>query len=175
MVTSTMTENKMREIRVEKITMNIGTGMPGEKLEKARKLLEKIAQSKPVSTRTKKRIPTWGVRPGLEIGAKVTLRGKKAEEVLARLLKAKANTLPNTKFDQSGNLAFGLHEYLDIPGVQYDASIGIIGLEVAVTLMRPGFRIRSRARKQKRIPTRHRISKEESMKFMQQKFGVKVE
>jgi large subunit ribosomal protein L5 len=170
-----VTENKMREIRVEKITMNIGTGMPGEKLEKARKLLEMIAKSKPVSTRTKKRIPTWGVRPGLEIGAKVTLRGKKAEEVLASLLKAKANTLPPTKFDQSGNLAFGLHEYLDIPGVTYDASIGIIGLEVAVTLMRPGFRIRSRARKQRSIPTRHRISKEESMKFMQQKFGVKVE
>ncbi len=173
--TQLINENPMRRIKIEKVTLNIGTGMPGEKLEKALKLLEKIAQAKPVSTKTKKRIPTWGVRPGLEIGAKVTVRGRKAEELLVRLLKAKGNTLPPTKFDEAGNLAFGIQEYLEIPGVEYDASIGIIGLEVAVTLMRPGFRIRRRSRKQRSIPQRHSITQEEAINFMKDNLGVKVE
>ena len=169
------TENRMRMIKIEKLTLNIGTGMPGEKLEKALKLLNKVSQSKPVSTVTKKRIPTWGVRPGLEIGAKVTLRGKKAEELLTRLLKAKGNVLPSSKFDRTGNFSFGVAEYIDIPGVEYDATIGITGLEIAVTLMRPGFRIRSRQRKRKSIPESHAITKEDAINFMKDKFKVKVE
>ncbi|MEK6839815.1 MAG: 50S ribosomal protein L5 [Nanoarchaeota archaeon] len=173
--TQVIKENPMRNIRVEKITLNIGTGMPGEKLEKALKLLQKISQSKPVSRKTKKRIPTWGVRPGLEIGAKVTIRGKKAEELLVRLLKARADSLPASKFDITGNLAFGIPEYIEIPGVEYDATIGIIGLEVAVTLMRPGFRIRSRARKRMSIPKKHMITKEEAMEYMKSKFQTRIE
>ena len=165
----------MRALKIEKVTLNIGTGMPGEKLEKALKLLQKISQAKPVSTKTKKRIPTWGVRPNLEIGAKVTIRGKKAEELLTRLLKSKADILEESKFDNAGNLAFGIPEYIEIPGVEYDATIGIIGLEVAVTIIRPGFRIRRRARKRKSIPQSHRITKEEAINFMKTKFKVKVE
>lgn len=170
-----ITEHPMRRIKIEKVTLNIGTGMPGEKLEKALKLLEKIAQGKPVPTKTKKRIPTWGIRPGLEIGAKVTIRGRKAEEVLVRLLKAKNDILPSTKFDDAGNVAFGIQEYIEIPGVEYDASIGIIGLEVAVTLARPGFRIRNRARRRTSIPRSHAITKEEAINFMKQTLKVKVE
>ncbi len=172
---SLVQENPMRMIKIEKITLNIGTGMPGEKLEKALKLLQKISQSKPVSTKTKKRIPTWGVRPGLEIGAKVTIRGKKAEEILSRLLKSRSDILASSKFDNAGNLAFGIPEYIEIPGVEYDSSIGIIGLEVAVTLMRPGFRIRHRSRKRLSIPKSHAITKEEAISFMKEKFNVKVE
>ncbi len=173
--TQLITQHPMKAIKIEKVTLNIGTGMPGDKLEKAIRLLTKIAQSKAVSRRTKKRIPAWGIRPGLEIGAKVTIRRKKAEEVLVRLLKAKGNVIPSSKFDTSGNLSFGIAEYLDVPGVDYDATIGIIGFEVAVTLMRPGFRISKRAQKQKRIPQRHRITKDEAMTFMKEKFGVRIE
>jgi large subunit ribosomal protein L5 len=172
---STITVPKMREISIDKITLNIGTGMPGEKLEKAMKLLEKIAQSKPVSTSTKKRIPTWGVRPGLEIGAKVTLRGRKAEEILSRLLKARGNDLAESKFDSTGNVSFGVQEYIEIPGIEYDSTIGIIGLEVAVTFKRPGFRLRYKSRRSRSIPRRHAISKEEAINFMKERFKVKVE
>ena len=170
--TSLIQENPMRMIKIEKITLNIGTGMPGDKLEKALKLLQKISQSKPVSTKTKKRIPTWGVRPGLEIGAKVTIRGNKAEEILSRLLKSKSDTLTPSKFDNAGNLAFGIPEYIEIPGIEYDSSIGIIGLEVAVTLMRPGFRIRHRSRKKLSIPKSHSITKEEALNFMKEKCNI---
>lgn len=165
---------KMKQIKIEKITLNMGVGTTGDRLEKAMKLLNKITDAKPIATKAKKRIPTLGVRPGLPIGCKVTLRGKKAEDMLIRLIKANKNTIKSSKFDNSGNLSFGIAEYLDIEGVEYDMSIGIIGLEVAITLERPGFRIKRKMIKQKSIPPKHRITKEEAIDFMKNKFGVKV-
>lgn len=165
--------NSMREIGIEKVTLNMGTGTEKQNMEKAMKLLKKITNAKPIQTKTMKRIPTWGIRPRLPIGCKVTLRGKKAEELLTRLLQAVNNQLNESRFDKEGNFSFGITEYLDIPGVEYDADIGIIGLEVAVTLKRPGFRIKRRKKQKKKIPAKHKISKEESMEFIKNKFGVK--
>ena len=165
----------MKEIRVEKLTLNIGTGKPGPELEKAVKLLSNITGKKPVETVTSKRIPTWGIRPGLKIGCKVTLRGKEAETLLKRLFAAVDNKLSIRKIDNNGNLSFGIKEYLDIPGVEYDLSIGIIGLNAAVTLSRPGYRIKERKLRQKQIGAKHRITKAQSQAFFQEKYGVKLE
>ena len=166
--------NPMTQIKVEKVTLNIGTGGPGDPLDKAQKLLQKLTNHKPVITTSQKRIPTWGVRPGLQIGCKVTVRGKEAEQLIKNLLVAKANKLKSTNFDSSGNVSFGLHEYLDIPGMEYDAGIGIMGLEAAVTLVRPGFRIKLRRLKRKKIPNKHKITKEEATEFMKTKFNVEL-
>lgn len=166
--------SEMREIRIEKITLNIGVGESGEKLEKAVKLLKEITGKKPVQTVSQKRIPTWSVRPGLAIGTKVTLRGKDAEEVLKRLLIAVDNTIKPTSFDKEGNFSFGVPEYIDIPDVEYLVEVGIIGLEVAVTLERPGFRIKKRRFQKKKIPTKHKITKEEVMEYLKNKFEVKI-
>lgn len=163
----------MRNIKIEKVTLNIGVGEAGDKLKNAVKLLNKITGSKAVETMTMKRIPTWGIRPKLKIGCKVTLRGKMAEDVLKRLISAVDNTLPSTKFDEYGNFSFGIREYIDIPGVEYDTEIGIIGLEAAVTLQRSGFRIKYKAKKSK-IPMKHRISKDDAIKFVKNKFNLKV-
>lgn len=168
-------ENTMRKIVIEKITLNIGTGGPGEKLEKALKLLKKVAEAAPVKTKTKKRIPTWGIRPNLEIGAKVTLRGKKAEDVLKRILVARKNKLHADKFDKFGNFSFGVEEYISVPGVEYDASIGIIGFECAVSLKRAGFRIARRRLKPRSIPDAHKITQKESMQFMKEKFNTEIQ
>jgi large subunit ribosomal protein L5 len=167
--------NAMKEIRVEKVTLNIGTGKPGPELEKALKLLKDLSGKKPVETKTTKRIPTWSLRPGLAIGAKVTLRGKAAEELLGRLLESIDNQLTKKKFDNEGNFSFGIKEYIDIPGTTYNMEIGIIGLEVAVTLSRPGFRIKNRNIRKKKIPRRHRIPKEDAMNFVKEKFKVNFE
>ena len=164
----------MKEIRIAKVTLNMGTGGPGERLEKGLKLLNKMTGMKPVPTTTKKRIPTWDIRPGLQIGCKVTVRGKKGEELLKRILTAHKEKLSLIKFDDQGNFSFGVEEYLDIPGIQYDPSIGIIGFDVAVTLERPGFRINKRTIMKRKIPMNHKITKEEAVSFVNEKFAIEV-
>jgi len=166
--------NPMKKIDIEKITLNMCVGQPGDNLDKAIRLLNKITTFKPVKTKAKKRIPTWNIRPGLEIGCKVTLRGQKAKELLKRLLASINNQLNEKNFDNQGNLSFGIPEYIDIPGVEYDASIGIIGLEVAVTLKRPGFRIKNRKIKPKQIDKHHKISKQEAIDYMKNEFKINV-
>ncbi len=166
--------NIMKEIRIEKVTLNMGTGGPGDRLEKGLKLLNKITGMKAVPTTTNERIPTWEIRPGLQVGCKVTVRGKKAEELLGRLLKANVENITSLKFDNHGNLSFGVPEYIDIPGVPYDSTIGIIGLNVAVTLERPGFRVKKRALRKRKISASHKITKEEAVNFINKKYNLGV-
>ena len=131
-------------ISIEKVTLNLGVGAAGENLEKAKKLLEMVSKQKPIETKGKKRIPTWNVRPGVPIGTKVTLRGKKAEEVLSTLLDSVERKLKKSNFDQLGNVSFGIHEYIDIPGFKYDPDIGMLGFDVNVTLQKWGYRVKKR-------------------------------
>jgi large subunit ribosomal protein L5 len=166
--------NSMKEIRIEKVTLNVGAGKDQNKLEKGMLLLKNVTGINPVKTFTNKRIPSWGLRPGLPIGCKLTLRKKKAEEILLKLLDAKDNVLNPKQFDKEGNIAFGIHEYIDIPGIRYDPKIGIMGLEVCVTLERPGFRIKKRKIMKRKIPNKHKIKKEEVIEFMEKKFNVKI-
>ncbi len=166
--------NKMREIKVAKVTLNIGAGKDQNLLKKGLKLINSIANAKPVETITNKRIPGWGIRPGLPIGCKVTLRKQKAIELLQSLLKAKESKLNEKQFDDNGNIAFGIAEYIDIPGVKYDPDIGIMGLEVCVTLERAGYRIKRRKIAKRKIHKNHKVTKEDAIEFMKNKFDVKV-
>ena len=166
--------NALKQIGIEKVTLNVGTGKPGPELEKGKILLEKITGLKPAETRTKKRIPGWGLRPNLVIGCKVTLRREKAKNVLGILLRAKDNRLPNHAFDAHGNFAFGIHEYLDVPTMNYIPEVGIMGFEVAVTLQRKGFRVKRRALRKRKIPQRHSISKQEAIAFATEHLMVSV-
>ena len=170
-----MNDNPMKNIRIEKITLNIGAGKDQARLEKGVSLLKHITGIDPIKTVTNKRIPTWGIRPGLPIGCKITLRKKSAKELLKRLLEAKNNRLKESQFDETGNISFGIPEYLDVAGIEYDMSIGIIGFEVAITLTRPGFGIKKRRVKPRQVGVCHRITKQESIAFMQQTFQIKVE
>ena len=167
--------NPMKDIRIEKITLNIGAGKDQALLEKGLKLLKSISGREPVKTCTKKRIPAWGLRPGLPIGCKVTLRKNVAEKMLVRLFEAKDRTLKPRQFDDGGNLSFGIPEYIDIPEVKYNPEIGILGLEVCVTLERRGFRVKRKKHLQGKIGKRHIITKEEAIGYIQKKFDIKVE
>jgi large subunit ribosomal protein L5 len=166
--------NPMRTIRIEKLTLNIGVGKNPQLLDKAMILLKDLSKAKPVKTHTQKRIAGWGLRPGLPIGCKVTLRGKNATELLERLLQSKDNELTKKQFDDHGNIAFGIPEYINIPGIEYNPEIGIIGLEACVTLERPGFRIKRRKNEKRKIPKKHGIKKEDAMDFMKKEFKINV-
>lgn len=163
----------MKEIRIAKITLNMSTGAPGPDLEKSKKLLEIISGRTVVKTATHKR-NTFGVAKGREIGVMTTIRGKSARDLLARLLKASENRLKPSQFDDNGNFSIGIEEYISIPGVSYDPEIGIRGLDVAVTLERPGFRVARRSNGRAAVGKSHRIRAEDAIEWVQREFGVEV-
>ena len=167
--------NPMHEIRIEKVTVNIGAGSDREQLERAVELLQKITGKKPVRTKARKRIPTFGIRKGLEIGAKVTLRGQAAREFLDLCLRGKRHKLSPRAFDKTGNFSIGIKEYIELPGVKYDPKLGLMGMDVAVTLSRPGKRVAKRRRARSKIGKKHRITKEEAMEFAEKVLNVKLE
>jgi large subunit ribosomal protein L5 len=165
----------MKDIRIEKLTLNIGAGKEQAILEKGVILLKNITGISPVKTITQKRIANWGLRPGLPIGCKLTFRKDQARELIKRLLVAKSSLLSKNNFDDNGNVSFGIHEYIDIPDVKYDPKIGIMGLQASLTLQRPGFRIKRRKIMKRKIPRHHTISQEEAIKFMKDNFAIKIE
>lgn len=166
--------NPMKSIRIEKLTLNVGAGKDQNKLEKAVLLLKNITGVAPVKTVTKKRIPAWGLRPGLPIGCKITLRKEQAHVLLKRLIDAKDKQLKPSQFDDAGNVSFGIHEYIDIPDAKYDPKIGIIGLQVCLTLERPGFRVKRRSLRRARVNAGHGITREEAMEYMKQNYGITI-
>ncbi|HSB47072.1 MAG TPA: 50S ribosomal protein L5 [Candidatus Bilamarchaeum sp.] len=166
----------MREIIIEKVTVNIGVGAPGDKLEQAKTLLSRLTENrKPVETHARKRDPVFKLRKGLPIGAKVTLRGKGAKSFLEKALAAKKKLLKESNFDKQGNFAFGVHEYIDFPGAKYDPAIAMFGFDVCVSLGRKGRRVVSRKLRSSRIGKSHRVTKEEAMEFAKNAFSVRLE
>ena len=164
----------MKKIEIEKVTINIGCGGDLEKIEKAKKLLEILTNQKPCVTLSKKR-STFGVARGKPIGVRVTLRKKKAEEFLKLALEAVENKLKSSQFDNEGNFSFGIKEYIEIPGIKYIPEIGILGMDVCVTLKRPGYRIKYRKIQKRKIPKKHKISRAEAINWVKENFGVDVE
>ena len=163
----------MKNIKVEKVVLNICTGKDQKNLEKGIKLLKMITGLDPIKTLAKKRIAQWGLRPGLPIGCKITLRNEEAGDIIKRLLDAKEFKLRTSQFDDHGNISFGLHEYIDIPGVQYDPDIGVMGLQICITLERPGFRIKRR-RLSSKLGKDHKITQNEAIDFIVKGFNVKI-
>jgi len=166
-------ENPMREILIDKVVINIGVGESGERHQKAMKVLELLTGQKPVATYAKKTIRGFGIRKGEAIGAKVTLRGEKAYKFLMDALSVKEMKL-SRRLISDGNFSFGIEEHIDLPGVEYDPDIGIFGMDVCVSLKRRGFRVARRRRCKSKVGSKHRITKEETIKWLES-LGVKVE
>lgn len=166
--------NLMKQIRIAKVTLNVGAGKDQKVLEKGVKLLKNLTGIDPIKTITQKRIQGWGLRPGLPIGVKITLRGKAAQELISRLIFAKDNILQENYFDENGNISFGIQEYVDIKDAKYDTEIGMMGLQTSITLTRPGFRVKTRKLQNRKIGEKHKITKEDAKNFMKEQFKVKI-
>jgi large subunit ribosomal protein L5 len=166
--------NPMKNIRLEKVTVNMGAGESGPKLEKAKKLLENLTEKRVIITKTHKRT-SFGMAKHRPIGVKVTLRGDDASKFLKNAFKALEGKMKKSQFDSSGNFSLGIHEYIDIPGARYDPEIGIMGIDIAVTLERPGFRVKKRKLRPAPIGKDHQITKEESIEWVKKEFGVAIE
>ena len=165
----------MKDIVIEKVTLNIGVGEGGQQLENAKTLLERIGGNTAVKTLSKTRNPVFHIKKGDPIGVKVTLRGGNALEVLKKSFKAHDNRIAKKSFDPFGNFAFGIKEYIEYPGIKYDPKIGIIGFDVCVTLKRRGKRVSKRRRKKTKIGHKHKITKDEAIEFVKKRFEIEVD
>ena len=116
--------NAMREIRVDKVVVNIGVGEAGERLVKAQKVLEMVTGQKSVQTISKTVNRDLGIRVGMPLGCKVTLRGEAAEDFITRALPIREMRVPVYSFDKEGNMSFGITDY-DLS--HYRGWIGKIG------------------------------------------------
>lgn len=166
--------NAMRNLHVDKVVVNIGVGEAGERLVKAEKVLEMVTGHKPVETISKTINRDLGIRKGMPLGCKVTLRGEDAEEFIKKALVIREKRVPEYSFDKEGNMSFGISDYTDFEGMKYDPEIGIFGMDISVVLRRVGNRITQRALLQRRIPKSHRVDREEAIQYMKDTFEVKV-
>jgi len=105
-------------------------------MEMAVNELTTIAGQKPMVTKAKKSIANFKVREGMNVGAKVTLRGERMEEFMDKLVSV---ALPRVRdfrgvstkaFDGRGNYALGIHEQLLFPEIEYDKVEKIRGMEM---------------------------------------------
>lgn len=171
-----MSENKinpMKEIHVSKVVINIGVGKSGDPVEKAKNALSELTGKTPSVRGAKKSVRDFGIHKGEPIGAMVTLRRTDATSFLRRIMESKRNVIKNSSFDNNGNISFGIHEHIDIPGTKYNPDIGIFGMDVCAALTRPGYRI-SKRRNPSKIGKNHKITKDESIEFFKTQFGVEV-
>ena len=162
-------QNIMHKMKIEKVVLSVG-GV-GDNLEKGVKLLEILTERKISRRASKKRIPTLGVRPGLEVGCMVTMRGEKAIELLKRLLATVDHQIREKQISEN-TFSFGIKEYIEIPGMQYQRDIGIIGFDVTVTFTRPGKRIARKKVKRGKLPKKHNDSKEEIIDYLEKNFEI---
>ena len=166
--------NPMKEIRLDKAVINIGVGDAGERLLKAEKVLQMVTNKKPVRTVAKTTNRDLGIRKGMQIGCKVTLRGDEAFEFVKKAFWIRENRIATYSFDPEGNFSFGIQDYTDFPGMKYDPEIGIFGLDVCASIGCPGRRVQRRKMMRRKVPRRHRVTRKEGVQFVKSKFNVEV-
>src|ERR1700689_4608817 len=116
--------NRMQVPKVEKVVISVGVGKMAKdkgKVDLVANRLAKITGQKPATRGAKKSIATYKTRIGDKVGYQITLRGKRAEDFLNRLVHI---ALPRTKdfkginvsgVDEMGNYTLGIKEHIVFP------------------------------------------------------------
>ena len=132
-------KNIMQVPKLDKIVINMGLGNVkdnSKKFEAAVSELALIAGQKPLITKAKKSVANFKVRQGMNIGAKVTLRGERMYEFADKLVNI---CIPRIRdfhgvspkgFDGRGNYALGIKEQLIFPEIEYDKIDQIRGMDI---------------------------------------------
>jgi large subunit ribosomal protein L5 len=164
--------NPMTTPKLDKVVVHVSVGEGGQKLINAENIVRTLAGQATVRTSAKKTQPIFGIRKGQDIGCKTTLRRKRASIFLDRALETRQKLLHDFQFDENGNVSFGIVDHTDFSGMTYDPQIGIFGMDVIVSLKKPGYRVVRRHAMQHRIPIRHRVTRDEAIAFLQENYNV---
>ena len=156
-------DNPMRAIRLEKVVLNFALGRSGPELERARVLAENLTGRHPVDSKAHDSVRGFGIRKGEPIGVHVTMRAEEGIEFLKKIFWAKDDKVLARNFDDNGNLAMAIKDHLTLPEVKYDPKIGVFGFGVVANLERRGYRIKRRRLRAKKLPAKHKITKDEAM------------
>lgn len=163
----------MREPSIEKVVVHMGVGQGGRDLGNAEEIIGEITGQQSVRTSAKRTVQAFDIREGDPIGTKVTLRDENAEEFLATALPLA--DISASQFDNAGNVSFGVDEHTAFPSQEYDPQTGIYGLDVTVTLVRPGYRVAKRDQVTRSIPDGHRMTAEDAIAFLETEFDVEID
>ncbi len=121
------------------INMSVGDAISNSKvLDTAVKELEAISGQKPVITKAKKSIAAFKLREGMNIGAKVTLRGERMYVFLDKLFNVVLprirdfRGLSRKSFDGRGNYNMGLREQIVFPEINFDRVDKMRGMDIVI-------------------------------------------
>jgi len=174
MSTEIVETNPMRALRIGKVVVNMSVGASGDPLDHAQTIMEQLTGQKPCQRLAKQTIRGFNIRKREPIACMVTLRGEKAESFLGKAFVAVGKKINPHSFDKWGNFAFGIKEHIDIPGTRYDPNLGITGLDVIVTVERPGYHIDEKKHARGKVGSNQTVTPEESMAFIKTKFSIEV-
>lgn len=125
--------------KLEKVVLNMGVGDVKENpkaMDAAVHDLTTITGQKPIITKAKKSIANFKLRQGMNIGCKVTLRGRKMYEFVDKLFNAALprvrdfRGVSNNSFDGRGNYTMGVKDQLIFPEIEYDKVDKVRGMDI---------------------------------------------